>query len=342
MASKEPVPVLSTVPIPEPWLERLKQVSPRLQFTILPAGKPEEVPGEFWQNSEVLLTFKILPQSNEAAPKLKWVQVYRSSLEHLPDQPLLRNEEIHFTTLSGANAPQAAEYILTGLLTLSHQVADILTYHTKREWDIKRWRQYKTVELRGSTVGIVGYGSVGREVARLLQPLGVRILASKRDAMHPEDSGYTIEGKGDPEGSLFNRLYPPQAIRPMLRECDFIIVTVPLTKNTNNLFTREVFESVKPGSFLVSISDQRIIPFDTLGTAIQEKRIRGAVLDVFEEAPPAQDHPLWKMPNVILTPRIAWRSPWDFDQAMELFSENLRRYLEGDALLNRYQPEREY
>ncbi|MCE5209778.1 MAG: D-2-hydroxyacid dehydrogenase [Chloroflexi bacterium] len=347
----ELISVLSTVPIPEPWLERLRNISPRYQFSVLPASKPEEIPAETWQNTDVLFTFKTLPQI-DTAPKIKWVQIYRSSMEHVLENPFLKsasiqnagiqNEAVQFTTVSGANAPQVGEFILTGMLTLSHQIPEIITYHGKREWDVKRWRQFKTGELRGSTVGVIGYGSIGREVARLLQPFDVKILASKLDVMHPEDTGYTIEGKGDREGNLFHRLYPPQAIRYMLKDCDFVVVTVPLTGKTINLFSKEVFESLKAGSFLVSISDQRVIPFDTLSSAIQDKHLRGAVLDVFEDAPPAQDHALWKLPNVILTPRLAWRSPLDFDQAMMMFSENLRRYLEGMDLLNLYDPERGY
>ena len=337
----EIISVLSTVPLPEPWLENLRKISPRYEFTVLPAGKPEDIPAETWENTEVLFTFKNLPPV-EMVPGLKWVQIYRSSIEHVLENPLLRNEKIQFTTLSGANAPQIGEFILTGMLSLSHQIPEILTYHGKREWDVKRWRQYKTEELRGSTVGIVGYGSIGREVARLLQPFDVKILASKLDVMHPEDKGYTMEGKGDPEGNLFTRLYPPQAIRQMLKDCDFVVVTVPLTDMTINLFTKEVFECLKPGCYLVSISDRRIIPFDTLSSAIQDKRLRGAVLDVFDDAPPPQDHALWKLPNVILTPRLAWRSTRDFDQAMVMFSENLRRYLEGSDLYNLYDPNRGY
>ncbi len=335
------VSVLSTIPIPDPWLERLRRNAPKCQLSVVPANKAEEVPLETWQNTDVLFTYRIIPQM-ENVPRLKWVQVYRSSMEHVLENPLLKNENVKFTTMSGAHAPQVGEFIMTSILTLGHQIPEIVNYHGKREWDVKRWRQFKSVELRGSKVGIVGYGSVGREVARLMRPFDVKILASKLDVMHPADSGFTLEGKGDPDGSLFHRLYPPQAIRPMLKECDFVVVTVPLTDQTMNLFTKDVYESVKPGCFLVSVSDRRITPFDALNSAIQEKHIRGAVLDVFDDAPPPQDHALWKLPNVILTPHLAWRSPMDFDQALTLFSENLTRFMEGNDLYNLYQPERGY
>jgi phosphoglycerate dehydrogenase-like enzyme len=339
--SDEIISVLSTVAIPDPWLERLRKLSPRLQISVLPVLKAEDVPAETWQNTEVLFTFRTLPEA-EAAPKLKWVQVNRSSMEHVLENPLLQSAQVKFTTMSGAYATQVAEFILTSMLALGHQVPEIVAYHAKREWDVKRWRQFKSVELYGGKVGIIGYGSVGRELARLLRPFDAKILASKLDVMHPEDSGYTLPGKGDPEGGLFQRLYPPQAIRPMIKDCDFIVVTVPLTDKTMNLFSKDVLDAVKPGSFLISVSDRRITPFDALHNAVQDKRIRGAVMDVFDDAPPPQDHSLWKLPNVILTPRLAWRSPTDFDHAMALFSENLLRYLGGADLYNLYKPERGY
>ncbi|MEM5773767.1 MAG: hypothetical protein AAGU05_02105, partial [Anaerolineaceae bacterium] len=115
------VSVLSTIPIPDPWLERLRRNAPRCQFSVVPANKPEEVPPETWQNTDVLFTYRVLPPS-ENVPRLKWVQVYRSSMEHLLENPLLKSETVKFTTMSGAHAPQVGEFILTSILALGHQV----------------------------------------------------------------------------------------------------------------------------------------------------------------------------------------------------------------------------
>ncbi len=341
MSNLPPIKLLSTISIPELWIEKLGQISNRLQIQILPVMKNDEISPETWAETEVLYTLNVLP-TPEQAEQLRWVQFHRSSVEHVRSNPLLKVEDIVFTTLSGANALQAAEFALMSLLTLSHQIPDILAYQRKADWDTKRWRQYQPTELRGSTVGIIGYGSVGRELARLLQPFDVKILAAKFDVMHPEDHGYIPEGRGDPDGHFFTRLYPYQALGSMLKECDFVVLTLPLTAQTLNLLGKTELEAIKPNSYLVNLSDRRIIDMDALVNALQNKHIKGAVLDVFHDEPPPQDHPLWKMNNVILTPRTAWKSTQNFDRAMMIFAENLSRYTNGTGLLNRYNPHHGY
>lgn len=341
MANQEKVVVLSTINLPVQWVERLKQTSPRLQINIINTGKPEDVPQDKWDNCEILFTHTILPQPGQA-PNLRWIQVHRSSFEHILEHPLMENKDIRFTSISGVNALPAAEFALTSMLTIGHQMPEILSLQRKGEWDAKRLREIKSIELRGSTVGIVGYGSVGRELARLLTPYDVKILASKRDVMNPQDDGYTIEGKGDPEGLLFHRLYPPQAMRSMLRECDYILISVPLTERTHNLLNSEALESLKPSSCLVSVSPPEIVLLDAIANALAEKQIRGVVLDSFDRSSPPQDHQIWKFANAILTPRIAWRSERTLERALTFFAENLHRYREGTGLLNRFDSERGY
>ncbi len=341
MSNLSPIKLLSTISIPDDWVEKLRRISNRVQIQINPVGKSEEIPAEVWAETEVLYTLNVLP-SLEQVPNLRWVQFHRSSVEHVRHNLLLNTEEIVFTTLSGANALQSAEFALMSLLTLGHQIPDILSHQRKNEWDTKRWRQYQPVELRGSTVGIVGYGSVGRELARLLQPFDVKILAAKFDVMHPEDTGYIPEGKGDPGGHLFTRLYPFQALASMLKECDFVVLTLPLTDQTQNLLGKTELEAIKPNSFLINLSDRHIVDMDALVNVLQNKHLKGAMLDVFHDEPPPSDHPLWKMSNVILTPRTAWKSTQNFDRAMIIFAENLTRYTNGTGLLNRYNPHRGY
>jgi len=196
--------------------------------------------------------------------------------------------------------------------------------------------------LRGSTVGIVGYGSVGREVARLLQPFNVRILATKRDVMHPHDIGYMPKGIGDPEGHLFTRLYPPQALKSMLKECDFVVITLPLSPETEDLIGKEELAAMKSTAFLINVSRGRVINTPALLSALQEGKIRGAALDVFSEEPLPPTSPFWKLPNVLITPHVAGNSSHYDERANELFCENIQRYLKGVTLLNRIDPVRRY
>jgi phosphoglycerate dehydrogenase-like enzyme len=235
-----------------------------------------------------------------------------------------------------------AEHVLLMLLALGHKIPELAAFQARAEWPKDRWERFRALELRESTVGIVGYGSIGREVARLLHPLGTRILAAKRDVRHPEDNGYTPPGLGDPNGDLFTRLYPIQALRSMLKECDFVVVCLPLSPATRGLIGEAELAAMKPSAFLVDVSRGGIVNHAALITALQEKRIAGAALDVFPEEPLPSSSPLWKMPNVIITPHISGISAHYSQRAMELFLENLKRYLSGNLLYNLYDPELGY
>ena len=132
------------------------------------------------------------------------------------------------TTLSGTSASQVAEYVVMMMLALRPQAAGNVFFPGETQGRPNDpWERFNPLELRNSTVGLVGYGSIGRQVARLLQPFGAKILAAKRDVMHPEDDGYIPDGMGDPGGDFFTRLYPIQAIQSMLKECDFDVIAHP-------------------------------------------------------------------------------------------------------------------
>jgi phosphoglycerate dehydrogenase-like enzyme len=221
------------------------------------------------------------------------------------------------------------------MLSLGHHLLEIGAYQRRSEWAADRWERFNPLELRSSTVGIVGYGSAGRQIARLLHTFGARVLATKRDAMHPEDTGYTPEGLGDPNGDLAHRLYPPQAIRSMLKECDFVVVTVPLSSQTRGLIGAEELAALKPSAYIIDISRGGVVDPTALTNALRDHKIAGAALDVYAEEP-------LPLPNVILTPHIAGYSPHYDDRASSLFAENLQRYLSGLPLYNLINVERGY
>jgi phosphoglycerate dehydrogenase-like enzyme len=329
----QPVEVLITLPFPEDLVAQLGSVSPRLRVTVHKASKPEEVPAELWQRVEVLYTDSVLPKP-EQVPKLRWIQFHWAGLEKFLDAPILKKPGLYATSLSGAAAPQMAEYVLLMLLAFSHRLPELLENQRKAEWPKDRWKRFIPKELNESTVGIVGYGSIGREVGRLLHQFGATILATKRDAMRPEDPGYTPEGLGDPQGGLVSRLYPPQAIRSMFKECDFVVVTVPMTSETLGLIGVEELAAMKPTAYLVDVSRGGVVNQAALIAALRDRRIAGAALDVFPEEPLPPDNPLWKMPNVILTPHISGITPHYDKRAVDLFAENLHRYLAGLSLYN--------
>lgn len=336
-----PVEVLITIPFAENLITRLREISPRLRISVHPARKVDEISIETWNRCEVLYTDRVLP-APEDVPNLKWIQFHFSGIDFAAEAPLVQNSSLIVTTLSGASASQMAEYVVMMMLALGHRLPDLGANQARSEWPRDRFERFLPHELRGSIVGIVGYGSIGRQIARLLQPFGCTILAAKRDAMHPEDSGYVEEGLGDPGGDLFERLYPIQALKSMLRECDFVAVTIPLTSDTHNLIGAGELAEMKPTAYLVDVSRGGVVNGAALISALQEKRIAGAGLDVFSEEPLPPNSPLWKLPNVLLTPHIAGHSGHYNERAMAMFTENLSRYLSGLPLYNRFDPQKGY
>jgi phosphoglycerate dehydrogenase-like enzyme len=212
----------------------------------------------------------------------------------------------------------------------------------QRVWPEDRWERFSPQELNQSTVGIIGYGSIGREVARLCCAFGAEVLATKSDVKQPEDTDYAIEGVGDPGGDSVHRLYPPQALIPMLKESDYVVVAVPLTPETRGLITAKELEAMKSTAYLVDVSRGGVVNHDDLIEALRGGWLAGAALDVFPEEPLPNDSQLWGLPNVILSPHIAGMTDHYDERAVDLFIENLNRYLVGEALLNQIDLERGY
>jgi phosphoglycerate dehydrogenase-like enzyme len=338
---REKVEVLITLPLPQELVDEIRQFSEFLHVSVAPARTGKDVPEELWKKAEVLYTMHTLPEPDQA-PNLRWVQAYLAGVDKIRADPLFEREKLVLTTMSGANAPQVAEHALTMMLALGHNLPKFGRLQHEKVWMPDKGLRYIPRELRDSTVGIIGYGSIGRQLARLVHGLGAEVLAVKRDAMDAHHHGYHVDGLGDPGGELFRRLYPPEALRSMVQECDFVVVTVPMTAGTTGLMGETALSGMRSTAYLVDVSRGGVVDHHALIAALQEGRIAGVALDVFPEEPLPEDSPLWTLPNVIITPHVAGFSPQYDQRANHLFLENLGRYLSGQTLLNLVRKEREY
>jgi len=335
------VEILITFPLADELINQLRGISPQLHIIVSPVKKAESISNEIWGKTDILFTDNVVPLA-EKTQNLKWIQFMSAGLDYWAGSDIFTKPGLLFTSLSGAGTSQMAEHVLMMMLALGHRLPAMMTSQRKYEWPRDRIERFQPVEMRDATVGIVGYGSIGRQVARLLVPFGMTVLATKRDAKSPDEHGYSPEGLGDPTGSLVQRLYPAEALRQMLKLSDFIVVCVPLTPKTRGVFSASIFAAIKPGALLIDVSRGKVIEHGGLIKALQEGRLAGAALDVFPEEPLPADSPLWSLPNVIISPHIADNSP-NFDQrACELFSENLHRFLAGIPLYNLYNHELGY
>lgn len=341
MTEQNPVEILFTVSFANDVIEQIHLLSPRIKVTVHPARRAEEIPEDVWNRVEVLYTDTVLPDP-DSVPNLRWVQLHYAGVDYALEAPVMHTPNIMVTTLSGAAVPQMAEYILMMLLAMGHRMPEIISNRERADWPRDRWERFNPKELRDSTVGIVGYGSIGGEVARLLQNFGAKVLATKLDVMHPWDTGYRIEGLGDPDGNFFNRLYPIQALASMVKDCDFLVVCLPLTPETHHLINGDIIRSMKSNSYLIHVGRGGVVDQAALLSALQERRLAGAALDVFSEEPLPANSPLWRLPNTLVSPHIAGISARYKERAMALFSANLDRYLNDLPLYNLFNPEKKY
>lgn len=323
-------------------MERLKAISPRLKFTRKVVKSANEISPDTWKTVDILYTSSVAPEP-DTAPRLRWIQSHSAGVDHLLAHPLLASEDIALTTTSGIHGPKMAEYTLAMMLAFGHKLPTMFRLQQKAEWPENRSELLVPRELRGSTLGIVGYGSIGRATARVAQAFGMQVLATKRDVMHPAAvNEYHIPDAGDPEGTQVNRLYPPEAIKSMVAESDFVQITVPSTPANHHLINESVLAAMKKTGVIINIARGDLIDEAALIKALQTGMIGGAALDVFEQEPLPPNSPLWRMDNVIITPHIGGNTDHYNESASDVFEQNLRRYLNDEELLNRVDRKRGY
>lgn len=320
-----------TIPFHSHLLDKIQAVSPFIRLEQLNLGDHKWPEGKSCL-AEILYTGGAIPRP-EQAPQLRWVQLHWAGTDSLSQHPLW-NSNILITNSSGIHAPNMAQYTFAQILAWAHHLPRLVRQQQQREWPKERRNELTPTELRGKTLGILGYGSIGREIARLGKAFGLTVLATKRDARRLADVGFGLAGVGDPAGTMADRIYPPEATRSMLAECDYVVIALPLTGRTRGLFDEELFKAMKPTAFLVNIGRGAIIKEGDLIKALKKGWLAGAGLDVFEKEPLPADSPLWNMDNVLITPHISGSSR-DYDErAVQLFCQNLDHYLSGRELLN--------
>ena len=311
-------------------LAELREISPRLHIE----RHFPDVPSDAIARTEVLYTTGYYPEP-EQAPKLRWIQMNSAGMNHALHHRIVQAEDITVTSASGVHATNMAHYCLMMMLMFNYKVRMALQLQERAEWPDNAPERFMPIDMDAQTVGIVGYGSIGRELARLCAAMGMTVLASKRDlANTAEENAYGIAGAGDPAGDIPDRIYPADTIAAMAKDCDYLVTTVPRTAATEHLIGEEVLSAMKETAVLVNVSRGAIVDEKALITALSSGAIAGAALDVFEEEPLPSTSPLWNLENVVITPHISGFTRDYHRKAARVFKENLRRYLENRPLLN--------
>ncbi|MBL8130381.1 MAG: D-2-hydroxyacid dehydrogenase [Anaerolineae bacterium] len=335
-----PVHVLITRSFSDEWLDRLRAVSPQLAVRQHPAETWAEVPRALWDWVEVLYTWGAFPDPADC-PNLRWVQLDTSGSDSALASPLGRSR-VAISTLIGVAPPNMAEHTLMMMMALGRNLPLMLRHQARSHWSTfqYRWDNFTPKELFGATVGILGYGSIGREIGRLAHAFNMRVIAITRSGSAGGDPRllYEIPQIRGLSGGEPDHTYASDDLAEAAAQCDFLVLSVPHTPHTHHIVNESVLRSMKPTAVLINVARGGVVDEAALIRALTEKRIAGAALDVFEQEPLPADSPLWQMDNVIISPHIAGLTSRYYDVVLDLFSTNLQRYAAGEPLLNQVWP----
>lgn len=257
------------------------------------------------------------------APSLRWVHSAAAGVERLLT-PAARARGLSITNARGVFSGPIAEYVLMMVLAVSRRLPQLLELQAERTWQPLPAR-----ELRDVTLGLVGFGSIGRAVAELAVPFGPRVIAMRRDPTPRPDEPPLPPGV---------ELHGPGAFGELLAASDFVILALPLTVETEDLVDDRALALMKRTAWLVNVARGRLIVDQALLRSLREGRLGGAVLDAFRDEPLPPTSPFYDLPNVILTPHTSWSSGRVLDRSVELFADNLRRFAAGQPLRNSVDP----
>ncbi len=298
-----------------PHVRALDALRDSANFTI---GKDPDLLAEAAPRADVILnavfTGDLLRIAFPLAGAVKWVHSLSAGVE-----PILFPELIHsqvpLTNGRGVFRRSLGEWTIAAALYFAKEFRRAIA---QQEGSL--WRQFDIDELHGRTLGIVGYGEIGGSAAELAKPFGMRVIAVRRR---------TSLSEADP---LLDRVYPPEGLRELLRESDYIAIAAPHTPETRGMIGAAEFAIMKPNAVLINVGRGPVVVESALIAALSDHRIRGAALDVFDQEPLPPGHPFWGMSNVLISPHCADHTVGWLELAMNRFVENFRRFVSGQPL----------
>ncbi|MBI2846708.1 MAG: D-2-hydroxyacid dehydrogenase [Chloroflexi bacterium] len=324
-------------PVPKELLQKVEAVSPEVklndgwglmqsEFRLLrDGGDPQGLErasqqlNEMLDEAEVLFTRHLPGNLIKRAPKLRWIQLAGAGIDFFLGTETMESDVV-LTNASGASAIPIAEFVIGYMIMFVKQCPDLFAHKRERLW---QRRTYNVSELFGKTIGIVGLGSIGKEVARLANAFGMRVIATRRSAVAESDRIANVD-----------TLLPRNALLNLLAKSDFVVLCVPLTTETSKMIGERDLKAMKRTAYLINIARGSVVDEQALIRALKEGWIAGAALDVFEVEPLPKESPLWDLPNVILSPHISGTSDRFEERVTDIFCENLKRYLAGKELTN--------
>jgi phosphoglycerate dehydrogenase-like enzyme len=294
--------------------EKLQAAAPDIEFIVAKQGELATQA----KNVDAAIGF-CTPELVEAGKKIRWIQVTSAGVEACVAIPGVRERDILVTNMQRIGGPIIAEHTMAMVLAFTRGIDLYVPVQARGEWRRATPPGRMTV-VDGKTLLVVGLGGIGSEVAKRAHALGMKVTATR------------ASGRTGPQFVSYVGL--PDELPKLAAEADFVVNTAPLTPQTTNIFDAAFFAKMKPTAYFINVARGRSVVTAALVDALNNKQIAGAGLDVTEPEPLPSDHPLWKAPNVIITPHVANDSDLGFEAQAQVVLENLRRYQAGEPMLS--------
>lgn len=302
----------------EPQLAMLDQLPPETSIAV---GSSVEAFERTAPDANIIFNWSLsgglLREVFGMCPRVQWVHNRSAGLDNVLFPELIASP-VPLTNGSGVFSPSLGEFALASILYFAKDLRRMI-----RSQEAGRWDQFDITEIAGQTVGIVGYGDIGRAVATRVKAMGMRVLAVKRHAPPPDNV--------DP---LVARIYSPDRLHEMLPQCDYVVLSAPLTPETKSMIDSAAFARMKRDAVVINIGRGPVVDEAALIDALSSNRIKGAALDVFDREPLPENHPFYKLANVLLSPHCADHTPDWLERAMQFFLDQFARFSKGEPLRN--------
>ncbi len=315
------VNLLISFNLPSSLIEKVQNVSARVK--IYQSDDKEEIL-KIIQDTEILFVHDLSREMLLKAKKLKWIQTKYVGVDDLL-YPEVVNSDVIVTNAAGVNSIAVAEHAIGLMLCLSRKLPYFIKNQPKKRWRTSNGDlTFRLEELSGKTLGIIGVGKIGTEIAKRAKCLGMKVLATRRNsyASTPEQ---------------VDELVPIERLKELLSQSDFVVIQLPLTRETEGIIGENELRSMKPTAYIINASRGKLIQEDKLIQALKEGWIAGAGLDTFAVEPLPKTSPLWEATNVIITPHVAGSArltPKYLERLVEIFCENLKRFLNNQNMIN--------
>jgi D-2-hydroxyacid dehydrogenase (NADP+) len=311
-----PLVIALSVELPPRIIERIRQSSPRVKLWTAP--ELERDPAGLREAEVAVITGWLEQERLRDARALRWVQTVGAGVERLLTPEIVARSELVITNASGIHAQPIAEHAFGFLLMFARNLHLAAARQHEAQWQSQPYRETLST-LRGKTLGVLGLGAIGTRVAQIGAAFGLRVIGLKRTKESVEHVA---------------RVYGSDELWPFLAESELLVNLLPLTATTRGWIGQRELLTLPRGAFFVNLGRGATVDTAALVEALRSGHLAGAGLDVTEPEPLPADHPLWTLPNVIITPHYSGAQPAYFQELGELFLANLERYLRGEPLRN--------